>query len=51
MTPAVRHYTMLFRQREPNRPMLECYWMARRHVHFLGSTKKYLGQSRKRKAA
>jgi len=35
MTPAVRHYTVLFRKENPSRPILECYHDARRHAHFM----------------
>jgi hypothetical protein len=51
MTPEVRHYTQLFRARESTRPILDCYWMARSHVHFLKTTKADLAKWRNRQRA
>jgi hypothetical protein len=34
MTAAERHYTLQFRAAHPERPILECYWDARRHINF-----------------
>ena len=34
MTKAERHYTLLFRRERPDRGMLECFYDAKRHIHF-----------------
>jgi hypothetical protein len=34
MTKAERHYTTLFRKQRPDRGILECFWDAKRHIHF-----------------
>jgi len=37
MTKAERHYTMFYRKERPDRTMTECYWDARRRVHFVAT--------------
>lgn len=34
MTKAERHFTTLFRKERPDRGILECFWDAKRHIHF-----------------
>jgi hypothetical protein len=51
MTPAVRHYTQLFRRDNPDRPILDCFLSARRHAHFMATMKRDLSLSAKRSRA
>jgi hypothetical protein len=51
MTPAERAYTQHFRRENPERPILECYWSARRHIHFMATMKRDLALTAKRSRA
>lgn len=51
MTPDVRHYVVLYRRENPARPINECYWAARRHVHFHATLKASVAAHAKRSKA
>ena len=51
MNKAVRHHTLRIRAANPNMPMLDCYWSARRHVHFVATLKQDLKDHKRRSKA
>lgn len=51
MTKTERHFTQLFRQQHPDRPMVECFWDAKRHIHFRETLRASLADHAKRSRA
>jgi len=51
MTKAERHYVQLYRKQDPTRPINECYWDAKRHIHFKETLRQQVEEHKRRSRA